>query len=197
MTSLPELGQRAKQASLALALASSLTKDAALHAAADLSPRAHGRDPGRQCRRRRPGRARAASRRPSSTGCACRRPGWRPWPTGLRQVAGLADPVGEVVEGWVRPNGLRIEKVRVPLGRRGHHLREPAQRDQRRRRPVPEVGQRRLPAGQLRPPWPPTRPSPRALREGFAKAGPARGLRWCWWRTRATSRPGSSCACGE
>jgi glutamate-5-semialdehyde dehydrogenase len=35
---------------------------------------------------------------------------------GLRQVAGLADPVGEVVEGWVRPNGLRIEKVRVPLG---------------------------------------------------------------------------------
>ena len=35
---------------------------------------------------------------------------------GLRQVAGLADPVGEVVEGWVRPNGLRIDKVRVPLG---------------------------------------------------------------------------------
>ena len=35
---------------------------------------------------------------------------------GLRQVAALADPVGEVVEGWVRPNGLRIEKVRVPLG---------------------------------------------------------------------------------
>jgi glutamate-5-semialdehyde dehydrogenase len=35
---------------------------------------------------------------------------------GLRQVAGLADPVGEVVEGWVRPNGLRVERVRVPLG---------------------------------------------------------------------------------
>jgi glutamate-5-semialdehyde dehydrogenase len=34
----------------------------------------------------------------------------------LRQVAALADPVGEVVEGWVRPNGLRIERVRVPLG---------------------------------------------------------------------------------
>jgi glutamate-5-semialdehyde dehydrogenase len=31
-------------------------------------------------------------------------------------VASLADPVGEVVEGWVRPNGLRIEKIRVPLG---------------------------------------------------------------------------------
>ncbi len=35
---------------------------------------------------------------------------------GLRQVAGLADPVGEVVAGWNRPNGLRITKVRVPLG---------------------------------------------------------------------------------
>ncbi|MEX2660115.1 MAG: glutamate-5-semialdehyde dehydrogenase [Acidimicrobiales bacterium] len=35
---------------------------------------------------------------------------------GLRQVAGLPDPVGEVVAGWTRPNGLRITKVRVPLG---------------------------------------------------------------------------------
>jgi glutamate-5-semialdehyde dehydrogenase len=35
---------------------------------------------------------------------------------GLRDVAGLPDPVGEVVEGWVRPNGLRVERVRIPLG---------------------------------------------------------------------------------
>jgi glutamate-5-semialdehyde dehydrogenase len=35
---------------------------------------------------------------------------------GLRGVAGLADPVGEVLEGWVRPNGLRVSRVRVPLG---------------------------------------------------------------------------------
>src|SRR6476646_7954251 len=35
---------------------------------------------------------------------------------GLRAVAGLADPVGEVLDGWVRPNGLRIERRRVPLG---------------------------------------------------------------------------------
>jgi glutamate-5-semialdehyde dehydrogenase len=35
---------------------------------------------------------------------------------GLRQVAALADPVGEVLDGWVRPNGLRIQRVRVPLG---------------------------------------------------------------------------------
>jgi len=36
--------------------------------------------------------------------------------SGLRQVAELPDPVGEVVGGWVRPNGLRITQVRVPLG---------------------------------------------------------------------------------
>jgi glutamate-5-semialdehyde dehydrogenase len=35
---------------------------------------------------------------------------------GLRAVVSLPDPVGEVVDGWVRPNGLRVERVRVPLG---------------------------------------------------------------------------------
>jgi glutamate-5-semialdehyde dehydrogenase len=35
---------------------------------------------------------------------------------GLRAVAALPDPVGEVVEGHVRPNGLVVERVRVPLG---------------------------------------------------------------------------------
>lgn len=35
---------------------------------------------------------------------------------GLRNVAALADPVGQVVDGWVRPNGLAVERVRVPLG---------------------------------------------------------------------------------
>lgn len=35
---------------------------------------------------------------------------------GLRQVAALPDPVGEVLRGWVRPNGMRVSKVRVPLG---------------------------------------------------------------------------------
>jgi glutamate-5-semialdehyde dehydrogenase len=36
--------------------------------------------------------------------------------SGLRTVAAQPDPIGEVVDGWVRPNGLRIERVRVPLG---------------------------------------------------------------------------------
>ena len=35
---------------------------------------------------------------------------------GLRQIAGLGDPVGEVMEKFERPNGLRIRKRRVPLG---------------------------------------------------------------------------------
>jgi glutamate-5-semialdehyde dehydrogenase len=35
---------------------------------------------------------------------------------GLSTVAALPDPVGEIVEGWVRPNGLRVRRVRVPLG---------------------------------------------------------------------------------
>lgn len=35
---------------------------------------------------------------------------------GLRQVAGLADPVGNVVDGKTLPNGLHITKIRVPLG---------------------------------------------------------------------------------
>ena len=36
--------------------------------------------------------------------------------SGLRQVAGLPDPVGRVTAEWVRPNGLHFTKVRVPLG---------------------------------------------------------------------------------
>jgi glutamate-5-semialdehyde dehydrogenase len=115
MTSLSELGQRAKAASLVLALASTDTKDTALTAAADLLLQraeeilaANAADVERAkaegvsatiVDRLRLSDARIAS-----------------MAGGLRQVAGLADPVGEVVEGWVRPNGLRIDKVRVPLG---------------------------------------------------------------------------------
>ena len=36
--------------------------------------------------------------------------------TGLRQVAALPDPIGAVLSGWRRPNGLQITKTRVPLG---------------------------------------------------------------------------------
>ena len=35
---------------------------------------------------------------------------------GIRQVAELPDPIGEEIEHFVRPNGLKIKKVRVPMG---------------------------------------------------------------------------------
>ena len=35
---------------------------------------------------------------------------------GIREIAELKDPVGEVIAAWDRPNGLRIERVRTPLG---------------------------------------------------------------------------------
>ncbi|MCL5047463.1 MAG: glutamate-5-semialdehyde dehydrogenase [Firmicutes bacterium] len=34
----------------------------------------------------------------------------------MRDIAGLTDPLGEIVGGWTRPNGLKVKKVRVPLG---------------------------------------------------------------------------------
>ncbi|MBO4913160.1 MAG: glutamate-5-semialdehyde dehydrogenase [Butyrivibrio sp.] len=35
---------------------------------------------------------------------------------GLKQVAALPDPIGEVIDSFERPNGLKIKKVRVPMG---------------------------------------------------------------------------------
>jgi glutamate-5-semialdehyde dehydrogenase len=35
---------------------------------------------------------------------------------GMREVANLADPIDQTLAEWIRPNGLRIRKVRVPLG---------------------------------------------------------------------------------
>lgn len=112
---MPELARRAKQASRELATASTSTKNAALLAAADALEKntesilaANAQDvsnaegagiaPGLVDRLRLDdGRISAMA-------------------GGLRQVATLPDPVGEVLDGWVRPNGLRISRVRVPLG---------------------------------------------------------------------------------
>ena len=110
-----ELGRRARHASRRLASASTAEKDAALFTAADLlverTPEvltanaadveraaAGGMEPG-PLDRLRLTEARIA-------GMA----------DGLRKVAALADPVGELLDGGVRPNGLEIQRVRVPLG---------------------------------------------------------------------------------
>ena len=109
------LGRRSKTASRMLARASSAQKDAALRAAADLLEArsdeiivANGLDvAAAEAEGVSPtviDRLRLTAARVSSMAA------------GLRQVAGLPDPVGEVLDGWERPNGLRITRVRVPLG---------------------------------------------------------------------------------
>jgi glutamate-5-semialdehyde dehydrogenase len=114
-TPMVELGQRAKAASRLLATAPTAAKDAALLAAADLLEQ-------------RAAEVLAANATDLETAAAG---GMEPGPLdrlrlsearlagmagGLRQVATLADPVGEVLDGWRRPNGLSIQRVRVPLG---------------------------------------------------------------------------------
>ncbi|KAA0925894.1 MULTISPECIES: glutamate-5-semialdehyde dehydrogenase [unclassified Rhodococcus (in: high G+C Gram-positive bacteria)] len=107
--------RRARSASRALALLTTAEKDAVLHAAADAvvaasesvlaanavdieNARAAGTDEGLLDRLRL-----TASR---IDGIAA----------GLRQVAGLPDPIGEIVRGSTLPNGLEIRQLRVPLG---------------------------------------------------------------------------------
>ena len=36
--------------------------------------------------------------------------------SGIKAIAELKDPVGEIITEWDRPNGLHIERVRTPLG---------------------------------------------------------------------------------
>ena len=110
-TSLPDLGQRAKAAARLLATLSSSAKDEALVLAADrLSARsdeilsANASDVGAGASPTVVDRLRLSEARVVAMA------------DGLRSVAMLPDPVGEVVEGHVRPNGLRVERVRVPLG---------------------------------------------------------------------------------
>jgi glutamate-5-semialdehyde dehydrogenase len=112
---IPELGRRAKAASRILATASTAEKDDALRSAADLLVarsteilEANATDVDRATETGIDAavidRLRLdASRIEGMAG-------------GLLQVAALPDPVGEVLDGWTRPNGLRISRVRVPLG---------------------------------------------------------------------------------
>ena len=115
MSTIADLGVRAKAASRALATASTEAKDAALLFGAELLVQrtdellaANAGDVERE---------QAAGASPTVVDrlrlSEARVAGMA---SGLRQVAGLTDPVGEVTQGWTRPNGLRIAKVRVPLG---------------------------------------------------------------------------------
>ena len=114
-STLAELGRRAKAASRVLASASTADKDAALQACAaalveatDAILAANAIDV--ESAQERGMSATVIDRLRLDAGRVESMAG------GLRQVAGLADTVGEVLDGWVRPNGLRISRVRVPLG---------------------------------------------------------------------------------
>jgi len=115
MTALEDLGRRVQEASRAVARASTATKDAALLTAAGLLvDRAQD-----VLAANRIDVARAVEAGTTATVVdRLRLDAGRidSMAAGLRQVAALADPVGEVVDGWTRPNGLRITRVRVPLG---------------------------------------------------------------------------------
>ena len=53
----------------------------------------------------------------SDTGCLLRAAGRVARVSrGLREVVALKDPVGQRISRWVRPNGLEIHKIRVPIG---------------------------------------------------------------------------------
>lgn len=114
-TDLADLGCRAVAASSVLARASSAVRDEALHTAADLLdehvPAVLAANADDVARAEAAGadatsldRLRLDERRVAGMAA------------GLRQVAALPDPLGEIVGGWVRPNGLRVQRVRVPLG---------------------------------------------------------------------------------
>jgi glutamate-5-semialdehyde dehydrogenase len=114
-TSLEELGRRVRAASKAVAGAPSGARAAALSAAADLLVA----DAATVIDANRADLARAGEA--GMEGAALDRLALderrvAAMADGLRAVAALPDPVGEVVDGWVRPNGLRVERVRVPLG---------------------------------------------------------------------------------
>ena len=110
-----ELGRRAKAASRVLATASTAVKDAALRAAADALVEAT--TPILEANAADVARAQADGVSPTVVDrLRLDEKRVASMASGLRQVASLADPVGEVLDGWVRPNGLRVSRVRVPLG---------------------------------------------------------------------------------
>ncbi len=69
---------------------------------------------------------------------------------GVEEIAALADPIGTTMRALDASQRARHRARARAAGRDRHHLREPAQRDLRCRRAVPQVRQRRHPARRLR-----------------------------------------------
>jgi glutamate-5-semialdehyde dehydrogenase len=109
------MGRRAREAAAGLALASTETKNAALNAMAARIEADAGKilEANRQDveAARAKGRDAAFIDRLALDGARV-----AAMAKGLRDIASLADPVGEVMARWRRPNGLEISRVRVPIG---------------------------------------------------------------------------------
>ena len=107
--------QGAREASLSLATATRAVKDAALHAMADALTHRTGEileaNEADVVRARESGVAPSLIDRLSLDQARV-----EAMAAGLRDLARLADPVGEVVRGWNLANGVHIDQVRVPLG---------------------------------------------------------------------------------
>ena len=105
----------AKQASIALATLNRAAKDAALHAMADAL--ADAEDAVLEANQRDVDRARDNG----TSEALIDRLRLNPqrvdgMVAGLRDLAGLPDPVGDVVRGWTNANGVQVRQVRVPFG---------------------------------------------------------------------------------
>jgi glutamate-5-semialdehyde dehydrogenase len=109
------MGRRAREAAAALALASAAARNAALNAMAnrieaDAGKILHANAQDVEAARAK-GRDAAFIDR-----LALNEARVVAMAKGLRDIAGLPDPVGEVMARWTRPNGLEISRVRVPIG---------------------------------------------------------------------------------
>ena len=114
MTELEHMGQKAKAAARILASAGA-KKDAALLAAAAALEKHAGKI--LAANRGDTDAARASGMRPSMLDrLTLTEARIHSMAEGVRQIAAQADPIGSVLEGHTNANGLKIEKVRVPLG---------------------------------------------------------------------------------
>lgn len=105
----------AKEASRTLATAGRVVKDAALHAMADALLAASASVLAANAEDVAAARASGMSEALIDR-LALNPPRIEGMAAGLRDVAALADPVGDVVRGWTNPNGVRVRQVRVPFG---------------------------------------------------------------------------------
>lgn len=115
MTEVVELARAARVAARQLAVIDRAHKDAALHAMADALAAAGDEvlaaNTSDVARARAAGTSEALIDRLSLT-----EPRIDGMVAGLRSLANLPDPIGEVVRGWQLANGVHIDQVRVPLG---------------------------------------------------------------------------------